>query len=210
MSLIDLECLKRCEVEPGVMFVPGGVGRCLDAYGRKKRLARDVVEEEGAKEEEEEDRRTAKFTFKATTRVPEDASAEMLTKIHVDCRFRFERALNMFGGNREAMLAEQQLAYVLFFTFGCGKGLEQWKELTVIIANVMVEYMKEEVERRTGSEQSGKKDARIDHKGEEQESPSVFGGFLGAWEAEYNGAARHEVPEDDVGATLATRETCGA
>ena len=90
-------------------------------------LARDVVEEEGAKEEEEEDMRTAKFTFKATTRVPEDASAEMLTKIHVDCRFRFERALNMFGGNREAMLAEQQLAYVLFFTFGCGKGLEQWK-----------------------------------------------------------------------------------
>ena len=203
VSLIDLECLKRCEVEPGVMFVPGGVGRCLDAYGRKKRLARDVVEEEGAKEEEEEDRRTAKFTFKATTRVPEDASAEMLTKIHVDCRFRFERALNMFGGNREAMLAEQQLAYVLFFTFGCGKGLEQWKELTVIIANVMVEYMKEEVERKTGSEQSAMKDARIDQKGEEKEFSSFFVGFLDSLEAQFNDDATNEGTLDEVVSELA-------
>lgn len=197
VSMIDVACLKRCKVEPGVMFVPGGVGRCLDEYGRKKRLTRD----EGAKdgnENEDEDMRTARFTFEATTRAPEDASADVLTKIHVDGRFRFERALRIFGGNREAMLAEHQLAYVLFFTFGCGKGLEQWKELTVIIANVMAEFLKEEVERKTSLEQSVMSDVRMDDQNGEKDWSSFFVGFLDSLEVQFNDDATNEGTLDEV------------
>ena len=197
VSMIDVACLKRCKVEPGVMFVPGGVGRCLDEYGRKKRLTRD----EGAKdgnEDEDVDMRTARFTFEATTRAPEDASAEILTKIHVDGRFRFERALRIFGGNREAMLAEHQLAYVLFFTFGCGKGLEQWKELTVIIANVIVEFLNEEVERKTSSEQSVMSDVRMDDQNGEKDWSSFFVGFLDSLEVQFNDDATNEGTLDEV------------
>ena len=82
------------------MFVPGGVDRCLDADGRKKRLTRGLEDDATNRNEEEDDEntRTAKFTFDATTRVPRDADAAILTKIHVDGRFRFERAMNVFGG----------------------------------------------------------------------------------------------------------------
>ena len=191
-SRIDVNCLKRCKIEPGVMFVPGGVDRCLDAYGRKKRLTREVEDDATNRNEEEDDEntRTAKFTFDATTRVPRDADAAILTKIHVDGRFRFERAMNVFGENREAMLAEHQLAYVLFFAFGCGKGLEQWKELTVIVANVMAEYIKEDVEKKTSNDQSVKN--------RNDEWSSFFVGFLGSLEAQFNDDASNEGTLDEI------------
>ena len=74
------------------------------------------------------------------------------SKIHVDGRFRFEGDERVW---REGV-CEHRLAYVLFFAFGCGKGLEQWKELTVIVANVMAEYIKEDVEKKTSNDQSVK------------------------------------------------------
>ena len=188
---IDVNCLKRCKIEPGVMFVPGGVDRCLDAFGRKKRLTREVEDDaKNRNEEEDENTRAAKFTFDATTRAPRDADAAILTKIHVDGRFRFERAMNVFGENREAMLAEHQLAYVLFFAFGCGKGLEQWKELTVIMANVMAEYIKEDVEKKTSNDQSVKN--------RNDDWSSFFVGFLGSLEGQFNDDATNEGTLDEV------------
>ena len=155
-------------------------------------MTREVEDDATNRNEEEDDEntRTAKFTFDATTRVPRDADAAILTKIHVDGRFRFERAMNVFGENREAMLAEHQLAYVLFFAFGCGKGLEQWKELTVIVANVMAEYIKEDVEKKTSNDQSVKN--------RNDEWSSFFVGFLGSLEAQFNDDASNEGTLDEI------------
>ena len=74
----------------------------------------------------------------------------------------------------------------------------------MIIANVMVEYMKEEVERKTGSEQSVMKDARIDQKGEEKEFSSFFVGFLDSLEAQFNDDATNEGTLDEVVSELAS------
>jgi hypothetical protein len=96
------------------------------------------------------------------------------------------------------MLAEHQLAYVLFFTFGCGKGLEQWKELTVIIANVIVEFLNEEVERKTSSEQSVMSDVRMDDQNGEKDWSSFFVGFLDSLEVQFNDDATNEGTLDEV------------
>ena len=71
-SRIDVNCLKRCKINPEDVRT-GGVDRCLN---REEETVDEVKATRRVETKKKMMRtRTAKFTFDATTRVPRDADA---------------------------------------------------------------------------------------------------------------------------------------
>lgn len=227
ISFVDLRALARVGLRPGMMFVPGESAEFYDEYGLRRRLmkrADDDDDDDDALNERKKGEenvmimkkdKTAKFNVKATSRSPDDVDTSVLTRIHIDPEYRFMRCLNMFDGEKRALLAEHQLAYVLFFFFGCAKALEQWKELTVIIANAMTELIKKEIEEHNNSDLKMKDEDKEEIEEEKEKEAvnvvvedsatswaSFFVGFLDSIEAQFNDDATNEGSFDDVAATL--------